>query len=145
MPEVSDSTGVAVRCRLVAPATARRIAPVGAKRHYQSVDVSGDVYHSKPLQFDRCLDQTPNEHEFPLGYLGGVETPKYLMELMLFNSKSRSTCTDFCEEPKYKPNKKHEGISEPTGMNGTASWTMGSIIGGGPEGFGFRDPGSGAG
>ena len=99
MPEVSDSTGVAVRCRLVAPATARRIAPVGAKRHHQSVDVSGDVYHSKPLQFDRCLDQTPNEHEFPLGYLGGVETPKYLMELMLFNSKSRSTCTDFCEEP----------------------------------------------
>ena len=83
----------------MAPATARRIAPVGAKRHHQSVDVSGDVYHSKPLQFDRCLDQTPNEHEFPLGYLGRVETPKYLMELMLFNSKSRSTCTDFCEEP----------------------------------------------
>ena len=28
-----------------------------------------------------------------------METPKYLMELMLFNSQSRSTCTDFCEEP----------------------------------------------
>ena len=99
VPEVSDSTRVAVPGRLVAPATARRIAPVGAKRRHQSVDVSGDVHHSKPLQFDRCLDQTPNEHEFPLGYLGGVETPKYLMELMLFNSQSRSTCTDFCEEP----------------------------------------------
>ena len=83
----------------MAPATARRIAPVGAKRRHQPVGVPGDVHHSKPLQFDRCLDQTPNEHEFPLGYLGGVETPKYLMELMLFNSQSRSTCTDFCEEP----------------------------------------------
>ena len=81
VPEVSDSTGVAVRCRLVAPATARRIAPVGAKRHHQSVDVSGDVYHSKPLQFDRCLDQTPNEHEFPLGYLVSGRKPPLSHEI----------------------------------------------------------------
>ena len=31
---------------------------------------------------------------------GFLADTKYLMELMLFNSKSRSTCTDFCEEPK---------------------------------------------
>ena len=31
-----------------------------------------------------------------------METPKYLMELLLFNSQSRSTCTDFCEEPNFK-------------------------------------------
>ena len=30
-----------------------------------------------------------------------LASTKYLMELMLFNSKSRSTCTDFCEEPHF--------------------------------------------
>ena len=36
---------------------------------------AGDALHTKPLQLDRCLDETLNQHEFPLRYVGGVATP----------------------------------------------------------------------
>ncbi len=66
---------------MVQPARPRS-SPVSSDRRHQSSRTTGDAHDTKPLQFDRCLDQTLNEHEFPLRYVDSFTTSKYLIELM---------------------------------------------------------------
>ena len=64
------------------------------RRFFPCLSWCQDTHHTKPLQLDRCFDQTFNEHEFPLRYLDSLVTSKHLMEFMLFNCQTLSTCTD---------------------------------------------------
>ena len=92
--KASSSTGVAIRSGLQTATTTRGISPVSSDHRHQSSPATGDAHHTKPLQLDRCLDQTLNEHEFPLRYVDSFTTSKYLMKLMPFKSQPLSTCTD---------------------------------------------------
>ncbi len=82
------------RHREVPPYPDQSVAALHRNAHHQSNRATGDAHHTKPLQLDRCLNQTLNEHEFPLRYVDSLTTSKYLMELMLFKSQSLSTCTN---------------------------------------------------
>jgi uncharacterized protein YozE (UPF0346 family) len=99
MAETTRSTCVSVQRWLTTAATTRRESSVWRQLGYQPQQVPGDAHDTKSLQFDRSLDQTFQEHEFPLRYVDWVETSKYLMKLMLFNIQTLSTCTDSWEEP----------------------------------------------
>jgi hypothetical protein len=92
--KASSATGITIRRGLQTATTTRRISPVSSDRRHQSSRAAGDAHHTKPLQLDRCLDQTLNKHEFPRRYIDTFTTSKYLMELMLFKPHPLSTCTD---------------------------------------------------
>ena len=67
--------------------TSRMGCPLGGIGSASSDKPSMGHPDPKPLQLHRCFDQTFNEHESPLRYPGSVETPKYLMGLMLLNPR----------------------------------------------------------
>ena len=49
---------------LAPPTRGHKIRVISAQIEF--LGATGDAHHTKPLQLDRCLDQTLNEHEFPL-------------------------------------------------------------------------------
>jgi len=92
--ETAHSAAITVRCTISALAAAGRVTAIRPQFDHQSRHVSRDIHDTKPSQLNRCFDQTFDEHESPLRYLGSFVTSKYLMVLMLINSKHLLWCTD---------------------------------------------------
>ena len=101
--------GIAVRAPRPTLAAPGQETPIWGQLGHQSARVSRHRHDPKPLQFHRRLDQTFQEHESPLRYLGCLATPKYLMRLVFFNSQPASTCIHSCEEPKKTRSATGEG------------------------------------